>query len=63
MRFIVGAVSPIPTNNYEPFHWQRAMVSVAGSMWVKHFTAVPDDRATIQNHLARLRSTLGKTRT
>jgi hypothetical protein len=58
LSFVNGAVSPIRTNNYEPFHWQHAMVSIAGFTWVEHFTAWPNDPHAIQNDLRTLRAKL-----
>ncbi len=60
LRFILGAVSPIRMNNYEPLDWQHAMVSIAGFKWVEHFTGQPDDDATVKNDIASLRSDLGE---
>jgi hypothetical protein len=58
LHFVLGAVSP--SNNYEPFQWQHAMVSTAGFWTVEHFTAVPDEQFIIQNDLQGLRSKLGE---
>ena len=59
LKFVAGSVTPIPTNNYDPFHWQHALVSASGFLLVEHFTAVPDEQIVIKNDLATLRSKLG----
>ena len=59
LQFVLGSVSPIRTNNYDPLFWQHGMVSIAGFTWVEHFTGLPDKQCTIQNDLNGLRSKLG----
>jgi hypothetical protein len=58
LHHMAGAVVPIP-DNYDPLHWQHAMVSVAGFYFVNHFTAVPNEPYVIQNDLETLRFKLG----
>jgi hypothetical protein len=60
LHFILGAVSPIRTNNYEPLDWQHAMVSTSGFILVEYFTGQPDDQFTIQSDLKTLRLKLGE---
>jgi len=60
LEFVLGAVSPVRTNNYEPFHWQHGMVSIAGFWMVEHFIGLPGDLFTIQSDLKSLRSVLGE---
>jgi hypothetical protein len=60
LQFVLGAVSPVRINNYEPLHWQHGMVSTSSFLLVEHFTGLPDDQFTIQNDLQTLRSKLGE---